>query len=152
MTLIMLTLALLLIGLVASTSASIEYAEWHFQNPWFHSRRHFIYLVIGIGAAVASYCVKPQFWFSTGWWWLLGALALLILVLIPGVGRVVNGAQRWLPLGPFTLQPSEFAKLAVVVYLAGYMVRREHEVRNQWQGFLKPIAVLGATALLLLQM
>jgi cell division protein FtsW len=150
MTLIMLTLALLLIGLVASTSASIEYAEWHFQNPWFHSRRHFIYLVIGIGAAVASYCVKPQFWFSTGWWWLLGALALLILVLIPGVGRVVNGAQRWLPLGPFTLQPSEFAKLAVVVYLAGYMVRREHEVRNQWQGFLKPMAVLVATTLLLM--
>ncbi len=58
MTLIMLTLALLLIGLVASTSASIEYAEWHFQNPWFHSRRHFVYLLIGVVAAVASYCVE----------------------------------------------------------------------------------------------
>ncbi|MFL3653708.1 MAG: putative lipid II flippase FtsW [Halioglobus sp.] len=150
MTLIMLTLALLLVGLVASTSASIEYAEWHFQNPWFHSRRHFVYLVIGVVAAIASYCVKPQFWFLTGWWWLFGALALLILVLIPGVGREVNGSQRWLPLGPFTLQPSEFAKLAVVVYLAGYMVRREHEVRNQWQGFLKPMAVLFATTLLLM--
>ncbi|MDG2045977.1 MAG: putative lipid II flippase FtsW [Halioglobus sp.] len=150
MTLIMLTLALLLIGLVASTSASIEYAEWHFQNPWFHSRRHFVYLIIGVTAAIASYCVKPQFWLATGWWWLFGALALLILVLIPGVGREVNGSQRWLPLGPFTLQPSEFAKLAMVVYLAGYMVRREHEVRNQWQGFIKPMAVLFATTLLLM--
>jgi cell division protein FtsW len=150
MTLVMLTLALLLVGFVASTSASIEYAEWHFQNPWFHSIRHFLYLLIGIIAAVASYSVKPQFWLSTGWWWLFGALVLLILVLIPGVGREVNGSQRWLPIGPLTLQPSEFAKLAVVVYLAGYMVRREHEVRNQWQGFLKPMAVLFATTLLLM--
>jgi len=135
---------------VAISSASIEYAEWHFQNPWYHSQRHFIYLLAGIIAAFASYRVQTEFWLSTGWWWLCGALALLILVLIPGVGREVNGSQRWLPLGPFTLQPSEFAKLAVVVYLAGYMVRREHEMRHQWQGFLKPMAVLFATTLLLL--
>ena len=82
--------------------------------------------------------------------WRLKPLALLLLVLIPGIGREVNGSQRWLPLGPFTLQPSEFAKLAMVVYLAGYMVRREHEVRNQWQGFLKPMAVLFAATLLLM--
>lgn len=150
MTLVLLALALLLVGLVAITSASIEYAEWHFQNPWYHSQRHLIYLLAGIVTAVASYSVKTEYWQATGWWWLFAALALLILVLIPGVGREVNGSQRWLPLGPFTLQPSEFAKLAVVVYLAGYMVRREHEMRNQWQGFLKPMAVLFATTLLLL--
>jgi cell division protein FtsW len=149
MTLVVLALALLLVGLVAISSASIEYAEWHFQNPWHHSQRHLIYLLAGIIAAVASYRVRTEFWQSTGWWWLFGALALLILVLIPGVGHEVNGSQRWLPLGPFTLQPSEFAKLAVVVYLAGYMVRREHEMRHQWQGFLKPMAVLFATTLLL---
>ncbi len=97
-----------------------------------------------------TYRVPPAFWLETGWWWLFVALALLILVLIPGIGREVNGSQRWLPLGPFTLQPSEFAKLAMVVYLAGYMVRREHEVRNQWQGFLKPMAVLFAATLLLM--
>lgn len=150
MTLVLLALALLLVGLVAITSASIEYAEWHFQNPWYHSQRHLIYLLVGIVTAVASYSVKPEYWQATGWWWLFAALALLILVLIPGVGREVNGSQRWLSLGAFTLQPSEFAKLAVVVYLAGYMVRREHEMRNQWQGFLKPMAVLFATTLLLL--
>jgi cell division protein FtsW len=150
LTLILLALALLLVGLVAITSASIEYAEWHFQNPWYHSGRHLIYLLAGVAAAGLTYRVPTQFWLSTGWWWLFAALALLILVLIPGVGREVNGSQRWLPLGPFTLQPSEFAKLAVVVYLAGYMVRREHEVRHEWQGFLKPMAVLFATTLLLL--
>ena len=150
MTLVLLALALLMVGLVAISSASIEYAEWHFQNPWYHSQRHLIYLLAGIVVAVASYSVKTEYWQATGWWWLFAALALLILVLIPGVGREVNGSQRWLPLGPFTLQPSEFAKLAVVVYLAGYMVRREDEMRNQWQGFLKPMAVLFATTLLLL--
>ena len=149
-TLALLGLTLLLVGLVAISSASIEYADWHYQNPWFHTQRHLIYLLIAITTGVAVYRVPPQFWLDTGWGWLFAALALLILVLIPGIGREVNGSQRWLPLGPFTLQPSEFAKMAMVIYLAGYMVRREHEVRHQWQGFLKPMAVLFATTLLLM--
>ena len=146
----LLGLALLLVGLVAITSASIEYADWHYQNPWFHMERHLIYLALAITAGALVYRVPMQFWLNTGWIWLFVALALLILVLVPGVGREVNGSQRWLPLGPFTLQPSEFAKMAMVIYLAGYMVRREHEVRNHWQGFLKPMAVLFAATLLLM--
>ena len=146
----LLGLALLLVGLIAISSASIEYADWHYQNPWFHTQRHMIYLGLALGGGYAVYRVPPQFWLDTGWIWLFVALALLILVLIPGVGREVNGSQRWLPLGPFTLQPSEFAKMAMVIYLAGYTVRREHEVRNHWQGFLKPMAVLFATTLLLM--
>lgn len=150
--LLLLPVALLLIGLVAITSASIEYAEYTSRNlnAWYYSERHLMYLVAGTFAAYAAYRVQPQFWQSTGWGWLFAALLLLIIVLIPGIGREVNGSQRWLPLGPFSLQPSELAKLAVVVYLAGYMVRREHEVRHQWQGFLKPMTVLFATTLLLM--
>ncbi|MCP5131475.1 MAG: putative lipid II flippase FtsW [Pseudomonadales bacterium] len=148
--LVILGVALLLVGLVAISSASIEYADWHFQNPWFHTQRHLFYLVLALAAGALVYRVSPQFWLKTGWVWLFIALAALILVLIPGVGREVNGSQRWLPLGPFTLQPSEFAKMAMVIYLAGYMVRREHEVRNHWQGFLKPMAVLFAATLLLM--
>ncbi|MEH6636148.1 MAG: putative lipid II flippase FtsW [Halioglobus sp.] len=150
MTLALLGLSLLLVGLIAISSASIEYADWHFQNAWFHTQRHLIYLLLAITGGAVVYRVPPQFWLDTGWVWLFVALALLILVLIPGIGREVNGSQRWLPLGPFTLQPSEFAKMAMVIYLAGYMVRREHEVRHQWQGFLKPMAVLFTTTLLLM--
>jgi cell division protein FtsW len=150
MPLALLGLALLLIGLVAISSASIEYAHWHYQNAWYHTQRHLLYLLIAVATGVVVYRVPSRFWLDTGWVWLFVALALLILVLVPGVGREVNGSQRWLPLGPFTLQPSEFAKLAMVVYLAGYMVRREHEVRHEWQGFLKPMAVLFATTLLLM--
>lgn len=146
----LLGLALLLVGLVAISSASIEYADWHYQNPWYHTQRHLIYMTMALGSGVLVYRIPQHFWLQTGWIWLFIALALLILVLIPGIGREVNGSQRWLPLGPLTLQPSEFAKLAMVVYLAGYMVRREHEVRNEWQGFLKPMAVLFAATLLLM--
>tara|TARA_R110001592_G_scaffold363371_1_gene685657 strand:- start:278248 stop:279390 length:1143 start_codon:yes stop_codon:yes gene_type:complete len=146
----LLGLALLLVGLVVISSASIEYADWHHENSWFHTQRHLVYLLLAVGAGAMIYRVPPKFWLDTGWVWLFVALALLILVLIPGIGREVNGSQRWLPLGPFTLQPSEIAKMAMVVYLAGYMVRREHEVRNHWQGFLKPMAVLFAATLLLM--
>ncbi|MFT4614411.1 MAG: cell division protein FtsW [Bacteroidia bacterium] len=143
-------LALLLIGLIAISSASIGYAELNYGNAWFHTQRHGIYLVGAVTIAIGMYHVPLKFWQESGWMWLLLALAGLILVLIPGIGREVNGSQRWLALGPITVQPSEFAKLAMVVYLAGYMVRREEEMRLRWQGFLKPMGVLGATTLLLL--
>jgi cell division protein FtsW len=148
--LLLLGMALLSIGLLAISSASIEYAEWHYENPWYHTTRHLVYILIALSAAFAVYQVPLKFWLETGWIWLFVALGLLILVLIPGVGREVNGSQRWLPLGPLTLQPSEFAKVALIIYLAGYLVRKEHEVRREWRGFLKPMAVLFAVTLLLM--
>ncbi len=143
-------LALLLVGLVAISSASIEYADWHFQNPWFHAIRHVIYIALALMAATVTYLIPQDWWSRSGAALLLAALSLLILVLLPGIGKDVNGSQRWLPLGPFTLQPSEFAKLAMVVYLAGYLVRQAEAVRSSWQGFLRPMAVLGFVALLLM--
>jgi cell division protein FtsW len=148
--LMLLALSLLSIGLLAISSASIEYAEWKFENPWYHTARHLVYIAISIVVALGVYAVPPKFWQETGWVWLFIALALLILVLIPGVGKEVNGSQRWLPLGPLTLQPSEFAKVALVIYIAGYLVRKEREVRAQWSGFLKPMGVLIAVSGLLM--
>ena len=146
----LLGLSLILLGLIAISSASIEYADVRYSNAWFHTQRHLVYIVVALVAGGVAYRLPQKFWMETGWVWLFIALALLILVLLPGIGREVNGSQRWLPLGPFTLQPSEVAKLALVIYLAGYMVRREHEVRYQWQGFLKPMAILFAVTLLLM--
>jgi cell division protein FtsW len=84
-------------------------------------------------------------------WLLFVAFALLILVLMPGIGREVNGAQRWLPLlGSLTVQPSEFAKFALLLYTAGYLVRQEDAVRHHWQGLAKLIFILSIVALLLL--
>ncbi|MEH6580414.1 MAG: putative lipid II flippase FtsW [Halioglobus sp.] len=149
-TLVLMGLTLLLVGLVAISSASIEYAEWHYQNPWYHTTRHMVYILIAFSVGVGVYRIPLSFWQETGWVWLFIALVLLVLVLIPGVGREVNGSQRWLPIGPLTLQPSEFAKVALVIYLAGYLVRKEQEVRREWRGFLKPMAVLFALTLLLM--
>ncbi|MEM9256042.1 MAG: putative lipid II flippase FtsW [Pseudomonadota bacterium] len=146
----MLGLLLLLVGLIAITSASIEFAHLNYDNGWYHMQRHLVYMFLALGGAVVVYHLSPRFWLETGWVWLFLALALLILVLVPGIGREVNGSQRWLAIGPMTLQPSEFAKLAMVIYLAGYMVRREHEVRHQWQGFFKPMGLLFCTTLLLM--
>lgn len=150
MTLLLLGIALVLVGVIAISSASIEYAEWHYRDGWFHTRRHLVYTVLAGVAAVATYRLPPAFWLATGWLWLLVAIGLLVLVLLPGIGKDVNGSQRWLPVGPFTLQPSEFAKLAVVIYLAGYLVRQARQVRQQWQGFLKPIGVLALLTVLLM--
>ena len=74
----------------------------------------------------------------------------MALVLVPGVGREVNGSRRWLAVGPLTLQASEFVKLFVIFYLAGYLVRRGDEVKERWSGFIKPMAVLFALTLLLM--
>jgi cell division protein FtsW len=142
--------ALLAVGLVAISSASIEYADWHFDNPWHHAQRHFTYVVLALAAAALAYRVPLRIWYLGGWVWLCLAIGLLLLVLVPGVGREVNGSQRWLPLGPLTLQPSEFVKPAVVVYLAGYLVRQEQQVRESWGGFLKSMAVLVPLVVLLM--
>ena len=74
----------------------------------------------------------------------------LILVFVPGIGHEVNGSQRWLNLGIIKIQASELAKLGAVFYIAGYLVRREIEVKSQWSGFLKPLALLAAMVGLLL--
>ncbi|QIB66610.1 putative lipid II flippase FtsW [Kineobactrum salinum] len=148
--LLLLGTALLLVGMVAISSASIEYADWHYGDGWFHARRHLVYVVLAAAAAAVVYRLPPAFWLATGWLWLLTGTGLLVLVLLPGIGKDVNGSQRWLPIGPFTLQPSEFAKLAVVIYLAGYLVRQTEQVRTQWQGFLKPVGVLALVTVLLM--
>ncbi|PLW82937.1 putative lipid II flippase FtsW [Kineobactrum sediminis] len=149
-TLLLLGLALMAVGLVAISSASVEYGTFHHDNGWYHTQRHLFYLVVSLAVATGAYFVPAQFWLATGWFWLLGGVALLVLVLLPGVGKDVNGSQRWLPLGPFTLQASEFAKFTVLIYLAGYLVRHGDELRSRWQGFAKPMAVLLLVSVLLM--
>ena len=142
--------ALVAVGLVAIASASIEYGDWHYNNPWHHTLRHGMYLVLAMCAAMVAYRVPVDVWQRTSPWWLLVAFALLMLVLVPGVGRNVNGSQRWLPLGPITVQPSEIAKFALVLYTAGFLVRHGEAVRTHWEGMAKPVGILGLVALLLL--
>lgn len=141
---------LISIGIIAIASASIEYGDFHFGNPWHHTQRHAAYLMLAITLGALAYMAPAASVQRLSPWLLFLAVALLILVMIPGIGREVNGAQRWLPLGVITVQPSEFAKLAVLLYAAGYLVRQEEAVRHHWSGLAKLIAILAVVAALLL--
>ncbi|TLX57447.1 putative lipid II flippase FtsW [Stutzerimonas nosocomialis] len=143
-------LALLGLGLVMIASASSEVAAVNAGNALYHMIRHLVYLMIGLGVAGLVLLVPLANWQRLDWMLLLGAFVLLVLVLVPGIGREVNGSMRWIGFGAFNVQPSELAKLFVVIYLAGYLVRRQEEVRESWAGFFKPFVVLLPMAGLLL--
>ena len=135
-------LALLGLGLVMITSASSEVAAVQSGNPLYHMIRHLVYVSLGLGAGVLTMLVPIATWQRMGFLMLIGAFGLLVLVLVPGIGREVNGSMRWIGFSFFNVQPSEIAKVFVVVYLAGYLVRRQQEVRESWMGFFKPFIVL----------
>jgi cell division protein FtsW len=146
--LVLLALALLSIGLVIVTSASMPVAARLFDNPFHFAVRHGIYIVLAISTALIVMQIPMQWWRVSNIWLLLLAIALLVAVLI--VGRTVNGSTRWLVLGPITVQAAEPAKLFFFCYLAGYLVRRHEEVTDNIKGFIKPLVVFFVLALLLL--
>ncbi|MCP5170758.1 MAG: putative lipid II flippase FtsW [Pseudomonadales bacterium] len=141
---------LLSIGLVMISSASVSFADHSYGDAFYFLKRHMMFLVISAVAAFVVVNMPSRFWYRHGFLLLLATLLLLVAVLIPGVGREVNGSQRWIPLGPFNLQVSEVAKLVMILFVAGYLERHQRQMRQQWQGFAKPVGVLVVVALLLL--
>ena len=120
-------LLLLAIGLVMVYSASIAMAEAsaHTGNrAWYFLARHGMFVAVGLVAAAVAFQVPMRAWQRLAPWLFIAGAALLVLVLVPGIGKSVNGSRRWLPLGVINVQPSEFMKLAVVLYAASYAVRR----------------------------
>mgnify|MGYP002620838374 CR=1 FL=1 len=144
------TILLLSIGLVMVASASLHIAAEDHGQPWFYVLRQLIFIALGLAAGMIAFSLPIAVWERLAPWLLLAGLVLLLLVLVPGIGRSVNGATRWINLGVFNLQVSELMKLFVILYLAGYLVRRGDEVRTSFKGFLKPMVVLCLVALLLL--
>jgi cell division protein FtsW len=142
------TIALLSIGWVVVTSASMPVAERLFGNPFHFAIRHGIYIFLAMIAGMIVMQVPMRWWRMSNVWLLLLAVVLLIAVLI--VGRTVNGSTRWLVVGPITIQAAEPAKLFFFCYLAGYLVRRYEEVTDNIKGFIKPLVVFFALALLIL--
>lgn len=146
----LLVVALLFVGFIAMVSASVEHAAGRYGDAFFFAKRYFLHFSIGAVVSMVMYLTPVRVWEQSSWLLLLMGFVLLALVLIPGVGREVNGSRRWLALGPLTLQASEFVKLFVIFYLAGYLVRRRDEVQQRWSGFIKPMALLFAMTLLLM--
>ena len=145
-----LALALLGLGLVMVTSASMSLADSRQGQPLYFLWRQLAHATVGILAGWAVYRTPVALWERHGGSLLLIGYLLLALVLVPGIGREVNGAMRWLNLGVMTLQPSELMKLLAVIFVAGYLVRRRHEVQGELWGFVKPVLLLGFGSVLLL--
>jgi len=143
-------LALLGLGFVMVSSSSSEVAAAQSGTPLYYMIRHLVYLVIGLGAGCLTLLVPVATWQKHGSKLLIAAFVLLVLVLVPGIGREVNGARRWIGVGIANIQPSELAKLFSVIYLAGYLVRRQADVQRSWKGLFMPLIVLGLMAGLLL--
>lgn len=143
-------LALLLLGLLMVTSASITSADRDMGTPLYYLIRQSAYLAVGAVAGAICMTVPLRVWEQSSSVLLIFAYLLLIAVLIPGVGREVNGSTRWLPLGPVNLQVSEPARLLILVFVAGYVARRSGELASTAMGFLKPVGLVLLACLLLL--
>ncbi|MEX2961306.1 putative lipid II flippase FtsW [Microbulbifer sp. TYP-18] len=144
-------LALASIGIVMVASASIAFAADVYGDPWFFLKRHLIFLSLGIAVAAIVSQIPLSVWSRLSWPLLFFSCLLLLLVLIPGIGREVNGSRRWLMFGPVTVQPAEVAKFCMLIFFASFLTRRNQRLRH-WSSFMVPVVILAwVAALLLLQ-
>ncbi len=119
-----------LVGLLMVLSASAVGSNEEYGSPWYQFQRQFIWLIFGSIALVIAMRVDYHAWRKRATLLLLGSIGLLVLVLIPGFGLEVNGASRWLGWGSLRVQPSEIAKLAMLVFVADLLARRAHRIEN----------------------
>ncbi len=142
-------LAIMSLGLIMVGSSSISIAH-KMGNPFHYFERQAIFMAIGVIAAFITMKIPTRVWHKLGIFVLTLSFVLLVMVLIPGIGKTVNGSSRWIPLGIFNLQASELTKLFMIIYLSGYLVRRGQSVRDSFRGFCVPMFTLSVAGLLLL--
>ena len=143
-------LGLMALGILMVSSASLVISEQQHGYAWYYVIRQAIYLFVGLSACVVVTTISLNFLYKTSRLQLLVALLLLLIVLVPGIGRMVNGSRRWLDFGILSLQVSEIAKLFLIVYLAAYLEDYRQQVKTQLIGFVKPMVILALAGLLLL--
>jgi cell division protein FtsW len=151
--LIGITALLLAIGLLMVTSASIALGDRQHGDAFYFLERQLFAAVLGLAAGWVMVKIPTRIWQSLGSWLAGIALAMLVLVLIPGLGHTANGSTRWLSVGGMNIvQVSEPARLMLLIYVADYAVRRNQELRSGLLGMVKPLLIVGAAGgLLLLQ-
>jgi cell division protein FtsW len=143
-------LILIMTGLITLSSASSAISENNFGTPFYYLNRQLIAIFIGSIFAMICLYVPIFYWERMGPFLLIVGLLLLLLVLLPGFGHTVNGSTRWLRMGIMNVQVSDPARLCIMIYVAGYLVRRNRQLREGFVGFLRPMIVLGLASLLLL--
>lgn len=139
-----------LFGALMIASASLPIAQKNYGTPFYFVFRQLIFLALGFGLGAIVFRIPLSVWEKYGPHLVIFSLICLALVLVPFIGKEVKGSRRWIDFGFFTIQVSETVKLFIIVYLAGYLVRRGHLVQTTFGGFARPLAlILIACALLL---
>lgn len=149
---LLLTLAALLLafGLVMMTSASIEIAVRQAGDPFYFFKRQFAFMLLGLAVGAVVIMNPMRLWYRSSVLLLFLAYVALVLVLIPGLGRTVNGSTRWIGLPGFSLQASEVAKLFVIVFTAWFLSRHRELVRSSVAGFIYPLLLMSPVVALLM--
>lgn len=143
--------SVVVLGLLMMTSASIVVSDKQYHQPFYYLYKQLIFLTLGVFLGGFILKVKIEYWEKIGGYLLAGVMLALALVLVPGIGHSVNGSARWIGFGPLSFQVSELTKFTIVVFMAGYLMRRNAEIQYQLSGFVKPMAILGVIAILLLR-
>jgi cell division protein FtsW len=148
--LLLVTLALAGLGVVMVASSSIAIAEGLDVGPFYFLTRHLVFLAIGGGMAWALMRMELKIVEKYSHLLLAMCFVMLLVVFLPGIGRTVNGAQRWINMGIAGFQAVEAVKLMFIIWLASYLVRYRDEIAQQWMALIKPLGVAGAIVVLLL--
>jgi len=149
LSIVCITFILLMFGVVMVYSSSAIYASQVFGDGMFYLRRHLLGLVLGVALGVFVMLIDCDFIKKYARHILFFSMILLVIALIPGVGKSAGGAKRWISLGLFNIQPSEIAKIAVLIYLADFIERHEHRMTDLFYGYIPPMIVIGAVMLLI---
>lgn len=145
-----LSVMLIAVGLVMIYSASSIYAKENYRDGAFFLKRHLVFLTLGTLLSLLVMLVDYRELKKISKPLIIVSILLLVLLLIPGFSREVAGARRWFRFRGLSFQPSEFANLAVIIYVADFLQRKEKEIKSFWKGFMPPILVLGANIILIL--
>jgi len=144
------SIVLVCIGIIMIYSSSSIYAWERYGDSFYFLKRHLAFLAVGLLltflAMIVDYRILRKY--ARFMFWV--AFALLVLVLIPGVGREISGARRWFRFKFISFQPSEFANLALIIYIADFICRKGEQIKTLFKGFIPPICALGAFSLLIL--
>ncbi len=144
------TVALLCIGIVMVYSASSVKAYQQYHDSMFFLKRQLLWAVVGIVAMLTTMRIDYQIYRKWAWPILLGTVGLLVLVIL--IGADIRGSKAWINLGFLSIQPTEIAKLALVLFISAYFTRRQDQVGSLWHGLLPPLGILGIVlALIMLQ-
>src|SRR5262245_21540252 len=150
--LFLVVVALLGLGVVMVYSASAILATDRFRDAHFFLKKQLFWAALGLGVMWGVMAVDFRQWRPPVTPLLALALVLLVLVLVPPFGQAINGTRRWLRWGPISVQPTEFAKLVLVLYLSDFLTRRQAVIGDLWRGVVPPLVVTaGVAGLILLQ-